>query len=339
MAHFDSKEKHIARLPQFTDVEILQMCLNQTSPDVSLSDCSASEYKYEFVIENQRGTTISGNHIYTTQSIYPLDPPKLQTLWGDRISSLSMYPDPGLEWKWGWNKWHILKLGDLDEDGWFYSNYRFGSKHWIGVGTMGKFVRRRILVRLAMKAELEFDCLDQLAPLMIDNDILCKKVSKLDTFKGIFMRRKTTDSDQMVETELPTTAETLNNVDSVTYNESSEEYNVEGEDAQSVLAPSSAKPDVVWDSLITSLDNIHVDRLKAAKLLDFIFESNDEVLEHTIHNSLILEKILLQFTFKESKASFLNKFHERLNQKIPEDKYQVLFQLHNIVKQSLANQA
>ena len=90
-----------------------------------------------------------GSKFYSKESVlYPLDPPKYQTLTGKNLMKLSMYPEPASNWRWSWNHWHIMMINDVDEDGWIYSSMRFGSYHWSGVGKFGNFVRRRIWIRM-----------------------------------------------------------------------------------------------------------------------------------------------------------------------------------------------
>ena len=81
--------------------------------------------------------------------LQPLDPPKFQTLNGKALESVIMYPLPGTDWEWAWNEWHILMLNNVDENGWTYSRTSFDSKRWNSSRYLGKFVRRRIWLRMA----------------------------------------------------------------------------------------------------------------------------------------------------------------------------------------------
>ncbi|GMF48502.1 unnamed protein product [[Candida] boidinii] len=115
-------------------------------------DLSDENYRYEVIIENQRGSTMFGVQKYSDKILmHKLDPSKFQTLSGSRITSLNLYPLAGIDWKWSWDSWHALMISDVDQQGWLYSSIHFGGKKWKGFGTLGSFVRRRIWIRLREK--------------------------------------------------------------------------------------------------------------------------------------------------------------------------------------------
>lgn len=159
VTHYECMDKGITRMPQFYKADEFLKCLsqftmeNETLKDLGkLStdlDSNNRDVKYEIIIENQRGTTMFGSKLFSKQSVlYPLDPPKYQTLTGQNLTNLSMYPEPAHNWKWCWKHWHVMMINDVDEEGWIYSSIRFGSYHWSGIGKFGNFVRRRIWVRM-----------------------------------------------------------------------------------------------------------------------------------------------------------------------------------------------
>lgn len=159
VTHYANMEKLITRMPQFYQADEFIKCLSKfTMEKESLDELgrltnginsTAENMRYEIIIENQRGATLFGSKFYSKESVlYPLDPPKYQTLTGKNLMKLSMYPEPASNWRWSWNHWHIMMINDVDEDGWIYSSMRFGSYHWSGVGKFGNFVRRRIWIRM-----------------------------------------------------------------------------------------------------------------------------------------------------------------------------------------------
>lgn len=160
ITHYENMEKGITRMPQFTKTDEFLKCLSQfTIQNENLEALGKLRHemapqdenvKYEIIIENQRGVTLFGSKFYGKQSVlYPIDPPKYQTLTGKNLTNLAMYPEPGHDWNWRWKHWHVMMINDVDEEGWIYSAIRFGSYKWSGVGKFGNFVRRRIWVRMA----------------------------------------------------------------------------------------------------------------------------------------------------------------------------------------------
>lgn len=168
VSHFDSMEKRINRLPQFYRADEFLKCLSEfTIENESLKDFrklidqnnpNQKFIKYEVIIENQRGATLFGSKLYSKESVlYPLDPPKYQTLTGQNLSSITMYPEPANNWHWSWKQWHVMMINDVDEEGWIYSAVRFGGYHWTGVGKFGNFVRRRIWIRMSERSKIGDD--------------------------------------------------------------------------------------------------------------------------------------------------------------------------------------
>ena len=164
ITHYDNMDDHITRLPQFNKRDDFLKCLSQFTTDYetlkklskfkSKLNATSPSISYEIIVENQRGATVFGSKYYSKESVlYPLDPPKYQTLKGENLSDLSMYPEPSYNWKWSWNQWHVMMINDVDEEGWIYSKLRFGSYHWTGVGKFGNFARRRIWIRMAEKID------------------------------------------------------------------------------------------------------------------------------------------------------------------------------------------
>lgn len=159
ISHFRDIDEDISKLPQFIYndklIETLVNCtlyhfFNAQHSDSNHLLLHLSDIKFEFIIENQRGSTILGIPMYANQFLLqPLDPPKFQTLNGKALESVIMYPLPGTDWEWAWNEWHILMLNNVDENGWTYSRTSFGSKRWNSSRYLGKFVRRRIWLRMA----------------------------------------------------------------------------------------------------------------------------------------------------------------------------------------------
>lgn len=166
VTHYENMDKGITRMPQFYKADEFLKCLsqftmeNETLKDLGQlkndTDPNSKNVKYEIIIENQRGATLFGSKMFCKQSVlYPLDPPKYQTLTGQNLVNLSMYPEPAHNWMWCWKKWHVMMINDVDEEGWIYSPIRFGSYKWTGVGKFGNFVRRRIWVRMVERINYE----------------------------------------------------------------------------------------------------------------------------------------------------------------------------------------
>lgn len=128
------------------------------------SNLNDTNVEFEFVIENQRGMKFFGIPLFSTKSLIPLfDPPSFQLLSGKFLleavengnhmesvhtSLANLYPLPDLNWEWTWENWYVFMLHDVDDQGWIYLSFWFGSKHWKGKYYFGNFIRRRIWIRL-----------------------------------------------------------------------------------------------------------------------------------------------------------------------------------------------
>ncbi|KAM3124418.1 hypothetical protein ACQ2H7_002258 [Candidozyma auris] len=116
------------------------------------------EYAFQFIVENQRGMKFFGIPCFNKKSLIPvLDPPQYTRIDGSRVTlsdeHIENYPLPDLGWKWGWDSWYVLMLNDVDEQGWMYSSIVFRKRsHWHGKYYFGNFVRRRLWVRLRVRA-------------------------------------------------------------------------------------------------------------------------------------------------------------------------------------------
>lgn len=145
--------------PQYNELtEFLYNIENEERGFVSsvkkqIEKLSATEYCFEFVVENQRGMKFFGIPVFSNRSLIPLlDPPNYQLLDGRSMilihDNIDNYPLPDLNWKWSWSTWYVLMLNDVDGHGWIYSHINFSSKKWKGHYNFGNFVRRRIWIRL-----------------------------------------------------------------------------------------------------------------------------------------------------------------------------------------------
>lgn len=120
------------------------------------------EYKYDIIIENQRGMKFFGIPLFSKNSLLPFDPSNYQLINGKNLklinNSINNYPLPDLNWVWHWKTWYILMINDVDDQGWIYSRFYFNSHHWKGKYYFGNFIRRRIWVRLRTRqVELKED--------------------------------------------------------------------------------------------------------------------------------------------------------------------------------------
>lgn len=296
-------DRRIAYLPQLKegimgmwDIQGLQ-ALDSLLPPVG-DDCSAANDRLHLVIESQRGATISGNHIYSRESlIYPLDPSRYETLHGETLAELRMYPDPGLCWRWKWSCWHVLMAGDVDESGWAYAGVRFGSKHWGGVGTARKFVRRRVWVRLAEKISSTDACgVSGDSPrLVVDSAILTPTASRLDPFMSkLALKSSRDDSHYEGASEIEATR-TRNSAAS---------------------APSSVSHSTLVTSfshLLHEVANAPIDRIRIDKIVAYVIRSNEAALAH-LNSHETLGELLDHFTFRESRMRLLARLEEKLKE-------------------------
>lgn len=131
-----------------------------------LLDNKEYEFKFELVIENQRGFKMFGIPFFSSNGLLPLvDPSSFQLINGQNLMlidhSLDNLPLPDLYWEWEWDKWYVLMLDDVDDQGWIYSKILFKSRHWKGKYYFGNFIRRRVWMRLRKrKREVEKEVVD-----------------------------------------------------------------------------------------------------------------------------------------------------------------------------------
>ncbi|VEU21347.1 DEKNAAC102396, partial [Brettanomyces naardenensis] len=141
VAQYPDIENKLTRLPQFANADEFFECLWQSLVSSggrltpTATGYSTDKVSYEIIIENQRGSTVFGVPMYSNRSLFhPIDPPKFQTLNGHSLGNMGMYPLPGRNSRWSWRSWQVLMINDVDEDGWIYSSFRFGSRRWRGKG-------------------------------------------------------------------------------------------------------------------------------------------------------------------------------------------------------------
>lgn len=117
------------------------------------------EYKFEILVESQRGAKLFGIPLFSGRSLLPVvDPPENLRLNGQAVllpnGSKENYPLPGLDWLWSWRLWHVMMLHDVDEAGWTYRLFwRPGAKAH-GKYYFGDFVRRRLWIRMRQRTKL-----------------------------------------------------------------------------------------------------------------------------------------------------------------------------------------
>ncbi|KAH3662383.1 hypothetical protein OGAPHI_005635 [Ogataea philodendri] len=320
VSHYDKIEKHLTKLPQFKDSEEFFECLAHfTDEAAELTDLSRFEdqftaesesHKYEVIIENQRGATMLGIPMYSKESLlYPLDPPKFQTLKGHAITSLNLYPLPSKSWKWSWNHWYILMIKDVDQEGWVYSHIRFGSRKWKGIGRFGNFVRRRVWVRKReMVPDLEQYSLHLPTSLTLDGKHIEEE----------FEEQQEIIEEQPEKLQIPVIVES---------NDPSE----------------SSSTFLEYDllSLFSKLNELKIDRLKIEEILRFLFNSTPETLSALIANyngsdeTSWLLKMMSQLQFNQSKKTFLQKFESKLD--FPSDTSSKLYEIYRICEMILTD--
>lgn len=125
------------------------------TPDTSNREGSTKiEYKFEALIENQRGLRMFGVPLFSGKSLLPLlDPPRYLRLDGKRVKlaydSIDNFVLPDFDWAWTWSLWYVVMMCDVDESGWAYLS--FWGKRWHGHFRFGDSVRRRVWVRLRQR--------------------------------------------------------------------------------------------------------------------------------------------------------------------------------------------
>jgi len=159
----DIKDKY-KYFPQYNELrDLLQHANVKTGRLLKALDSyeyRSDDYRFDFIIENQRGTKFFGIPLFSNKTLLPfIDPPTYQRLDGRTISltynNISNFPLPDMDWEWSWDKWYLLMVNDVDAQGWLYSLMIFNSTHWKGKYRFGNFIRRRIWVRMRHKITTE----------------------------------------------------------------------------------------------------------------------------------------------------------------------------------------
>ncbi|ANZ73554.1 BA75_00586T0 [Komagataella pastoris] len=165
-----------AKVEEFKKVRIIQ--------DSSILDSTRLEY--DMVIENQRGISLFGIPLYGGNSlVHPLDPPNYETESGKPVNDFELFPLPDLSWRWTWDKWRVLMIGDLDEQGWSYAYTRFRSHRWRGIYRVNNFIRRRLWIRERIQEDsnlIEKDLTDSMITQNLES--IKKTKSPVDTESG-----------------------------------------------------------------------------------------------------------------------------------------------------------
>lgn len=100
---------------------------------------------YDVLIESERGLTLFGFPLFSPQ-LFPWDPPQFSAANGVQVNGPRLFPLPTQQWSWAWDRWHIMMIGDTDDQGWQYA-WRFESRWWRARMVFG-CVRRRLWIRL-----------------------------------------------------------------------------------------------------------------------------------------------------------------------------------------------
>lgn len=134
------------------DSGILPPLMPPTNP--KNKQISAIEYKFEALVENQRGLKFFGVPVFSGKSLLPFfDPPRYLRLDGKRVKlaydSIDNFVLPDFEWTWTWSLWYVVMMRDVDEMGWAYLSV--WGKWWHGQFRFGDSVRRRVWVRLRQR--------------------------------------------------------------------------------------------------------------------------------------------------------------------------------------------
>ncbi|QPG72781.1 hypothetical protein FOA43_000083 [Brettanomyces nanus] len=288
-------EKTIIKIPQFARegefLEFLAQSLKEASWKDSLSDKAA---RYEIIVENQRGSTLFGVPMYSKQSMfYGADPPTFQALNGCGLGNMGIYPLPGRDWRWSWDSWHVMMISDVDEDGWVYSNIRFGSKYWKGTRGFGRMVRRRVWVRMAERVTVEHD-----------NDSDSELASTLIVNGGA-----ETSRDVSSPKDLPERSSNLPLV-------------------KLSVPVALPDPELELKSFCKSLSKEVLDRLKSQRILEFFLNADTSLLAYLtndfdkkhpakhigtssylriITNSTWIDRLIMSLRFHESRTIFLRR--------------------------------
>ncbi|GMM31245.1 hypothetical protein DAMA08_039900 [Martiniozyma asiatica (nom. inval.)] len=333
---FADIDKHLVILPQFKSHQTLLNCLLKLTtpvslfptptiddhgkqPDDSLSHISASPalvgsslemshfkshsipagIQYHIIVENQRGTTLSGTHHYSPYSlIFPADPPPYELLNGIGIFNFSLYPNLSSQWVWD-SDWSVFMLGDVDEEGWVYSGLKFG-KRWSGKGGVGRFVRRRVWVRHAKKIQRDEDQLENSL-----DDVLW--LSNSD-------KQKQSLNIKNIENRMGYSSENQSEVEYDLIQKRNVDLEKEAYSFNTLKEHTLQTYSINLDEFYAELITLKIDRLKIDFLLKWVYSLDVKTLS-ILHNEGFwkpwLEKIFSVFKFKESKKIFFKMLRKR----------------------------
>ncbi|KLO14450.1 hypothetical protein SCHPADRAFT_311724 [Schizopora paradoxa] len=119
-------------------------------------------YRWAYVYENQRGTTLFRRFRFSSNALFSFDPPPFSMVQPfasngrqrQPLFTLSEYPLPDGSWSWLSAEWMIdMRDGNVQHDGYEY-NWSFGGKKWrskAGRFNTGALVRRRRWARLMVR--------------------------------------------------------------------------------------------------------------------------------------------------------------------------------------------
>lgn len=161
MDYINNKYKHFPQYNELGDLlKHANVKMGRLLKALDSYEYQNNDYRFDFIIENQRGTKFFGIPLFSNKTLLPfLDPETYQLLNGKPISltynNINNYPLPDMDWEWSWDKWYLLMAGDVDAQGWLYSVMMFNSTHWKGKYRFGNFIRRRIWVRMRNKTTTE----------------------------------------------------------------------------------------------------------------------------------------------------------------------------------------
>ncbi|ODV83715.1 hypothetical protein CANARDRAFT_29705 [[Candida] arabinofermentans NRRL YB-2248] len=338
VSHFHDIGKHIQRLPQFHNSDEFFQCLSNFTSDATPVDLSRFESqifdagtencKYEVILENQRGATAFGIPLFSKKSLlFPLDPPTYQTLKGSDVNILNLYPLPGRNWAWAWDSWHVLMINDVDEEGWMYSNVRFGSRKWKGVAKFGNFVRRRVWVRLRVKtADQDLELYENVPPILIVNPMLdlpsevpspCEEGASVQEEDTAERKNNQPHINVVIDSE---TCDAPDQFTQVSLDQRSVQFS--DSEARSTITAINTHDEVIssLSGVYNTLLQYKIDRLKVDEFTEFLFATDTDTLQFLItdYNKRDMDSwlslLLSTIEFDKSKKSFLSKFETRLNE-------------------------
>jgi len=126
------------------------------------SNKNTTLYRWAYVYENQRGTTLFRTFRFSSNALFSFDPPPFSMLqpfssneWEKQpLLALDEYPLPDGSWCWLSAEWMIdMRDGNVQHDGFEY-NWSFGGKKWrsrAGRFNSRALVRRRRWARLMIR--------------------------------------------------------------------------------------------------------------------------------------------------------------------------------------------